>query len=441
MAPGRYPAAAARLLLLSSCLPLASLLDSPRSALRTAVAPTSAFENVPLAPPDAIFHVAASHRADPDPSKINLGIGAYRDDNGSPWVLPVVRRAEKLILEDSSLDHEYLPIAGLKSFTDASVKLILGDSSPAILEKRFAANQTISGTGAVRLGAEFLARFHKSVVYISNPTWAVHRNIFSDSGFEVREYKYWNESTRGLDLESVLSTFQSAPEGSILVLHACAHNPTGVDPTLDQWKQISDVVKAKNHFVFFDCAYQGFASGDLDRDAQAVRYFVEEGHELFVAQSYAKNFGLYGERIGCLTVVAQSTEQAKNISSQLERITRSLISNPPTFGARIVSLVLNNPELYEQWKTELKSMADRIILMREQLYDALVKHETPGTWNHIVDQIGMFSFTGLNPTQCKLLTDKFHVYLASSGRISMAGLNSKNVQRFADAVDYVVRNA
>ncbi|KAL2913174.1 Aspartate aminotransferase, cytoplasmic [Polyrhizophydium stewartii] len=383
----------------------------------------------------------ASYKADPDPSKINLGVGAYRDNDGKPWVLPVVKKAEQAIVADGSLDHEYLAIDGIKSFTDASVRLILGAASPAVAEKRYAACQTISGTGAVRLGADFLARFKMAPVYISNPTWANHRAIFTDAGFkDIREYKYWNPKTRGLNLDEILATFKAAPNGSILLLHPCAHNPTGVDPSFDQWKMIAQVAREKNHVIFFDCAYQGFASGSLERDAQAVRYFVDSGFEVLIAQSYAKNFGLYNERTGCLSIITRTPQLAQNASSQLCKIVRANYSNPPAFGARIVSLVLNNPQLNAEWEQQLKTMADRIISMRKALFEALTQLGTPGTWNHIVDQIGMFSFTGLTPAQVKVLHDKYHVYMTENGRISMAGLNTSNVRRFAEAVDWVVRN-
>ncbi|KAI8924070.1 pyridoxal phosphate-dependent transferase [Entophlyctis helioformis] len=401
----------------------------------------SQFASVPLAPPDPIFHLTASYKADPDPSKINLGVGAYRDNNGNPWILPVVKKAERKIVDDQSLDHEYLAIDGIKSFTDASARLILGANSPVIKEKRYATAQTISGTGAVRLGADFLIRFKPATVYISNPTWANHRAIFADAGFkDIREYQYWNPATRGLNMDGIMETFRNAPNGSILLLHPCAHNPTGVDPTMDQWKQIAAVAREKGHVIFFDCAYQGFASGNLDRDAQAVRYFVESGMEVLIAQSYAKNFGLYNERTGALSVITKTAELAQNASSQLCKIIRAGYSNPPAFGARIVSLVLNDPVLFGEWEVQLKSMADRIISMRKALFEALTDLKTPGTWNHITDQIGMFSFTGLTTPQVKVLREKYHVYMTDNGRISMAGLNTSNVRRFAEAVDFVVRN-
>jgi aspartate aminotransferase len=238
----------------------------------------------------------------------------------------------------------------------------------------------------------------------------------------------------------MLGVMQAAPNGSIFLLHPCAHNPTGVDPTPEQWKQIADVMEAKGHFTFFDCAYQGFASGNLDKDAFSVRYFVERGFELFVAQSFSKNFGLYSERAGNLTVVAKTPEVKNRIESQIAKAQRAVISNPPAYGSRVVSLVLNDEKLYEEWTKNLSSMADRIIDMRKALYDELIRLGTPGKWNHIVDQIGMFSFTGLSTPQVKVLKEKYHVYLTDNGRISMAGLNSTNVKYFAQAVDDVVRN-
>ncbi|KAF9159756.1 Aspartate aminotransferase, cytoplasmic, partial [Actinomortierella ambigua] len=267
-----------------------------------------------------------------------------------------------------------------------------------------------------------------------------HRAIFEGVGFPVKEYPYWNPATKGLDLEGMLATMEEAASGSIFLLHPCAHNPTGVDPTQEQWKQIAEVMQRKGHFTFFDTAYQGFASGSLDRDAWSVRYFVSRGIECFIAQSFSKNFGLYGERAGNLTIVAKDEATRVRIESQIAKIQRAIISNPPAYGSRLVSLVLNDPELYKEWEGNLALMANRIIEMRKALFDELVRLGTPGTWHHIVDQIGMFSFTGLSTPQVRVLRDKYHCYLTDNGRISMAGLNTKNVKYFAAAVDDVVRN-
>ncbi|KAI9224792.1 aspartate aminotransferase [Blastocladiella britannica] len=399
------------------------------------------FASIPLAPPDAIFHLTASFKADQHPQKVNVGVGAYRDDDAKPWVLPVVKKAELLVVNNSQLDHEYLPIEGLASFTSAASKLILGEDSPAIAEGRVGSLQTISGTGAVRLGADFLNRFRKGAkVLISNPTWANHRAIFLDAGFsDVQEYSYYHSETRGLDLEGMLRDLRAAPVGSIVVLHACAHNPTGVDPTEAQWSVIADVMAEKHHVAFFDCAYQGFASGDLDKDARAVRYFAER-MELLVAQSFAKNFGLYNERCGNLSVVAASKEAAAAARSQMAKLQRAAISNPPAFGARIVSTVLNDAALYAEWKENLRTMSGRIQAMRLDLFAELQRLGTPGSWQHILDQIGMFSYTGLTRAQSLAMGSQFHIYMTDNGRISMAGLTTKNVKYFAQSLDWIVRN-
>lgn len=307
--------------------------------------------------------------------------------------------------------------------------------------------QTISGTGAVHLGALFLAKFYhpntKRTAYFSNPTWANHFQIFSNVGLPHETYPYFSKETKGLDFDGMIKAIQNADEGSIIVLHACAHNPTGVDPTQEQWKKIAEIIKTRKHFPFFDTAYQGFASGDLAKDGWAIRYFIEQGFELCIAQSYAKNFGLYGERAGCFHFVTSPGSDAEatvtRVASQLAILQRSEISNPPAYGARIASLVLNNKELFAEWEANLKTMSGRIIDMRNALRSKLEEMGTPGTWNHITDQIGMFSFTGLTESQVMKLREDSHVYMTKNGRISMAGLNTHNIDYFAKAVDKVVR--
>ncbi|KAK9455688.1 pyridoxal phosphate-dependent transferase [Dipodascopsis uninucleata] len=404
--------------------------------------------NVSVAPPDALFGVLAAYKADPAKEKVDVSVGAYRDDSGKPWVLPVVRKVDQILKDDPSVDHEYLPITGLPEFTAAAASLVLGKG--LYNSDLVASVQTISGTGANHLGALFLSRHppttaasgSKPVVYLPSPTWPNHKQIFGNVGFEVREYPYFDKKTLGLDLNGMLDTLSKAPSGAVVLLHACAHNPTGVDPTAEQWQKIADVMESGKLFPFFDCAYQGFASGDLDRDASAVRSFIARGLELLVCQSFAKNFGLYGERAGALHIISSSAEVAKAVKSQLSVLQRSEISNPPAYGARIVARVLNDPELFAEWERDLKSMANRIIDMRTALYDKLVNvYKTPGTWNHITDQIGMFSFTGLTPDQVAKITKEYHVYMTSNGRISMAGLNSSNIDYFAHAIDAVVRSS
>lgn len=349
---------------------------------------------------------------------------------------------------DPEANHEYLPIAGLASLTSKAAELLLGQSSPAIAEKRVSSVQTISGTGAVHLGALFLAKFYKAqganrTVYLSNPTWANHHQIFTNVGLPIATYPYFDKNTKGLDIDGLKAALEQAPDGSIILLHACAHNPTGVDPTPEQWREIASLMRAKKHFPFFDTAYQGFASGDLDRDAGAIRLFVDEGFELVIAQSFAKNFGLYGQRAGCFHYVASPSADAANVTSrvasQLAILQRSEISNPPIYGARIASIVLNDPALFAEWQENLRTMSGRIIDMRKRLRAKLEELKTPGQWNHITDQIGMFSFTGLTEPQVLKLRSDYHIYMTKNGRISMAGLNSKNVDYVATAIDKVVR--
>ncbi|KAL8805045.1 MAG: hypothetical protein Q9223_005906 [Gallowayella weberi] len=405
-------------------------------------------DNVPQAPEDPLFGLMAAYRRDTFEKKVDLGIGAYRDDNAKPWVLPVVKKAEAILQKDPNLNHEYLPIAGLAEFTSAAQKLILGAQSPAIKEKRVASFQTISGTGAVHLGGLFLSKFYQrpndQPIYFSSPTWANHNQIFSNVNLPIKPYPYFSPQTKGLDYDGMRSTIESAPEGSIVLLHACAHNPTGVDLTHDQWIDIAKVIRARKHFPFFDCAYQGFASGDLENDAWAVRYFVEQGFELCVAQSFAKNFGLYGERAGAFHFVTGAGPDAEKtigrISSQLAILQRSEISNPPAYGARIASLVLNDPELFKEWEANLRTMSGRIIDMRKALRGKLEElNGKEGSWKHITDQIGMFSFTGLSEKQVLKIREDAHIYMTKNGRISMAGANTGNVEYIAKAMDKVVR--
>lgn len=405
----------------------------------------SLFAEVPQAAPVAVFKLTADFRDDKDPKKVNLGVGAYRTDDSQPWVLPVVRKVEKLIVADSSLTHEYLPILGLPEFRSSASKIALGDDSPAIKENRVGAVQCLGGTGALKIGAEFLRHWYNGVnntktpVYVSAPTWENHNAVFGQAGFEdVRPYRYWDAEKRGLDLSGFLGDLEGAPEHSIFVLHACAHNPTGTDPTQDQWKQIAEVMKRRSLFVFFDSAYQGFASGSLDKDAWAVRFFVTQGFEMFCAQSFSKNFGLYNERVGNLTVVAQDPENLKRVLSQMEKIVRVTWSNPPSQGARLVAITLNTPELFQEWKDNVKTMADRVLLMRAQLKEKLLALGTPGTWDHITEQIGMFSFTGLNPKQVEYMIKEKHIYLMASGRINMCGLTTKNIDYVAESIHEAV---
>ncbi|XP_073461741.1 aspartate aminotransferase, mitochondrial [Aquarana catesbeiana] len=401
---------------------------------------SSWWSHVEMGPPDAILGVTEAFKKDTNPKKMNLGVGAYRDDNGKPFVLSSVRKAEAQ-LAAKHLDKEYLPIGGLADFARASAQLALGDNAEVVQSGRYVTVQTISGTGSLRIGANFLQRFYKFSrdVYLPKPSWGNHTPIFRDAGLEVKGYGYYDPKTCGFDVTNALADISKIPEQSIILFHACAHNPTGVDPRKEQWKEIAAIVKSRRLFPFFDMAYQGFASGDIDRDAWAVRHFIQEGHNVVLSQSYAKNMGLYGERVGAFTVVCSDADEAKRVESQLKILIRPLYSNPPLNGARIAAAILNQPELRSEWLQEVKGMANRIISMREQLVSNLKKEGSIHSWQHISDQIGMFCFTGLRPEQVERLMKEFSIYMTKDGRISVAGVTSGNVGYLAHAIHQVTK--
>jgi len=369
-----------------------------------------------------------------------LGVGAYRTDDGKPYVLECVRKAEASLATER-LDKEYTQITGVPEFCEASARLLLGDDSPVIQNKLYATSQAISGTGALRVGAEFLKKYYpyERVVWMPTPTWGNHNPIFTDSNFAVKQYRYYKPSTRGFDFEACLEDINKIPENHVILLQACAHNPTGVDPSQEQWRELSRAVKKRNLFPFIDLAYQGFATGDINRDAYAVRLFAEDGHEFIVSQSFSKNMGLYGERVGAITYVLKDQDDLQRILSQLRVLIRRLYSNPPRHGAQIAARVLTNPELRALWLQEVKSMADRIITMRSDLVKNLKKEGSSLNWQHITDQIGMFCFTGLNEQQVSRLINEFSVYLTKDGRISVAGVSSKNNAYLAHALHQVTK--
>ncbi|EQK99653.1 Aspartate/other aminotransferase [Ophiocordyceps sinensis CO18] len=417
-----------------STLRIAGRRAAARSIVLTAAATRAAstWSAVPQGPP-AILGITEAFKADKFNRKINLGVGAYRDDEGKPFVLPSVRQAERRVV-DAKLNKEYAGITGVPEFPALAAKLAYAADSPAL--DRVAITQSISGTGALRIGAAFLERFYKGDknIYIPSPSWANHKAIFTDAGLAVRQYRYYDKNTIGLDFEGMMADIEAAPRGSIFLLHACAHNPTGIDPTPEQWKEISSLVKKQGHFAFFDMAYQGFASGDTDQDAFAVRHFVAQGHHVALCQSFAKNMGLYGERVGAFSLVCADVAEKKRVESQLKILIRPMYSNPPIHGARIATEILSNPELYQQWLGEVKSMADRIITMRCLLKTNLEKLGSKHDWSHIMSQIGMFAYTGMTPAEMERLAKEYSVYATKDGRISVAGITSDNVSRLAEAM-------
>lgn len=400
----------------------------------------STFSTVPQVPPDPVFHMLNRYKSDTTADKVNLTVGAYATSEGKEYVLDEVRRTEQEIVSDPNLTHSYLKITGDPDFARLSVELVLGAGNSAQANDSVAAVQTLSGTGALRLLSAFLSQQFPGITILkSNPTWSNHKTIFSEAGLSQSDYRYWDAVGRKLDIDGMLEDIASAPDKSAVLLHCCAHNPTGVDPTKEQWVQIMKIMKNKGHIAMFDSAYQGYATGDLEEDAYAVRLFLDNNVPFCVAQSYSKNLGLYGERIGCASIVCSTSDEAKACQSQLAALIRPMYSNPPRFGAAIVKRILGESEKRERWEVELKSMSDRIADMRLQFRGLLEEMNTPGDWSHVTSQIGMFCYTGITAEQAEHLIDHHHVYLLKSGRISVAGLNPSNIEKVARAFDDAIR--
>jgi len=414
----------------------ASEPDPALTAKKPQAMTASILADVQLAPRDPILGVTEAFNADPNPNKVNLGVGVYYDEHGKIPLLECVRRAERHMLEDSP-PRGYLPIDGLPEYDRAVQALVLGAESPVIKDQRAVTVQALGGTGGLKIGADFLRRVNPNAqVWISQPSWENHLALFENAGFIVKAYPYYDAATHGLDFDGMLRALKSLPARSIVVLHACCHNPTGVDLTPEQWTDVIETVQRRDLVPFLDIAYQGFAEG-LDADAAVVRRFVDSGTALFVSNSFSKSFSLYGERVGALTVVAQSGEEALRALSQLKRMVRTNYSNPPTHGGKIVATVLASPELKQLWEQELAHMRSRIRAMRHELVHK-VQARAPGfDFSFVTRQRGMFSYSGLSKEAVARLREQFSVYAIDSGRICVAALNSRNIDYVADAIAQV----
>nr|AGT02686.1 aspartate transaminase [Crithidia acanthocephali] len=409
-------------------------------ALRTprCGASTGYFAAVPRAPPDAIMGIAADFAKDNNPNKVNLCIGVYRDEHNKPFVLDSVRKAMTTIVErDTQMD--YAPIAGLPSFVNASQALCFGKSVLDVQGDRIASVQSLSGTGALHLGLELLQKYSGSTapltVHISAPSYPNHYNILQHLNVDIKCYPYYNTQTHRLDVDAMLNYFRQLPPHSVVLLHACAHNPTGCDPTPEEWEKIVDVVRRGDLIPFIDMAYQGFATGDIERDAYALRTL--NSHDVptyLVAQSLAKSFGLYGQRTGALHIRCTTQKEKANVLSQLQSSVRATYSNPPIFGARIADEILRTPHLRELWKTELLGMAQRLESVRHRLVAQLRACGSSRDWEFLEKGVGMMSLTGLTEEQVGRLQDKYSVYLTRNGRIAFSGLNIENVAYVAQAI-------
>ena len=396
---------------------------------------------VELAPRDPILGLNEQFNADSNPAKVNLGVGVYSDENGKLPLLKCVRAAEASMVE-SPKTRGYLPIDGIASYDQAVQVLVFGTDAQAVLQGRIATIQALGGTGGLKVGADFLHRLTPvgkapPKVLISDPSWENHRALFENAGFEVQHYPYYDGKLLGLNVEAMLSALNSAPSGTIVVLHACCHNPTGYDLDATQWNRVIATLKARGLVPFLDMAYQGFGEG-IAEDGAVVGMFLAAGLEFFVATSFSKSFSLYGERVGALSVVCDSKDAATRVLSQLKRVIRTNYSNPPTHGAQVVAAVLTTPTLRSLWEQELAAMRQRIKEMRQLLRSKLDAAVTTRDWSYITDQRGMFSYSGLNAAQMQRLRSEFGIYGVDSGRICVAALNRSNIDAVVGAILKVI---
>ncbi|GAA4012426.1 amino acid aminotransferase [Actimicrobium antarcticum] len=402
-------------------------------------APLSAslFTAIEMAPRDPILGITEAFNADKNPAKINLGVGVYYDNNGKVPLLDCVKKAEAILMEKGA-PRTYLPIDGLAAYDKAVQELVFGAGSAVINEKRAITAQAIGGTGALKLGADFLQRFAPGAqVWISDPSWENHRALFESAGFTVNNYPYYDPSTRGVNFSGMLGALQTMPSGSIVLLHACCHNPTGADLSAAQWLEVIQVVTERGLVPFLDMAYQGFGDG-IEADGKVVRQFADAGGPLFVSNSFSKSFSLYGERVGALSIVAVSAEEAARLLSQLKRVIRTNYSNPPMHGGQVVAMALATPELRQLWEDELAGMRVRIREMR-QLLVAKLKEKAPAhDFDFVIQQRGMFSYSGLTKEQVSRLASEYSIYAVDTGRICVAALNSTNIDKVVEAISKVL---
>ncbi|MEP7337689.1 MAG: amino acid aminotransferase [Acidobacteriota bacterium] len=393
----------------------------------------SPFAHIQQAPPDPIIGLTEAFNNDTNPAKVNLGVGVYQDANGKVPVLNVVREAERRWYEQEPT-KSYLGIDGLPAYVKEVQKLLLGADSQVLAEGRAVTVQGLGGTGSLKVGADFLRRFLPDAeIWISNPSWENHQMLFEAAGFKVNSYPYYDAETHGLDFNGMLETMKRLPANSIVVLHACCHNPTGVDLSEEQWRLVVDVVKQARLVPFLDFAYQGFGES-LEADAFAVRTFAEAGIQCLIANSFSKSFGLYRERVGALTILTESAEESKRVLSQAKRIIRTNYSSPPSHGAQIVAMVLADAELRQQWEAELTEMRQRIQQMRGKFVAMLREKGVEQDFSFIQNQRGMFSYSGLSPKAVKTLREKNSLYIVGSGRICVAAMNDKNIGGICEAI-------
>jgi aspartate/tyrosine/aromatic aminotransferase len=395
------------------------------------------FESAPLNPPDSIFGLIEQFKKDPNPNKINLSVGVYQDDSGKTPVMKCVRAAEQIML-DAEDSKNYLPIDGPPAYNEAVGRLVLTDPVVDNPHIHWATAQTPGGTVSLRIAGELLQRvFEVDTIWMSNPTWANHPQIYSAAGLQIHTYDYLDANKTGLDFQRIIDSLESAQPGQAILLHTVCHNPTGVDPSPEQWEVLSSYIRKKQLFPIFDFAYQGFGV-DLDADSFPIRHFVESGGEALICNSFSKNFGLYAERVGGITAVAQSAEAATAMRSQIQSTIRTMYSNPPLHGGKIVETVLSNANLRKQWQTELAEIRNRILELRSTFVAAMQELAPGRDFQYINQQRGMFSYSGLNADQVERLRKEHAIYALKSGRINIAGINSRNLQPLCKAIASVL---
>ncbi|MCB1958328.1 MAG: aspartate/tyrosine/aromatic aminotransferase [Rhodocyclaceae bacterium] len=398
----------------------------------------SIFAAVEMAPRDPILGLNEAFAADTRANKANLGVGVYYDDNGKIPLLKAVALAEQARLETKP-PRGYQPIDGNPAYNKGVQNLLFGADSALLAEGRVATFQALGGTGALKIGADYLKLLLPSAkVYISDPSWENHKALFEAAGFQVEAYPYYDAATRGVNFAAMKDKLQSLPAGSIVLLHACCHNPTGADLSDAQWQEVVEICRARALVPFLDMAYQGFAEG-IDADAVAVRALTASGLQFVISSSFSKSFSLYGERVGALSIITASADEAKRVTSQVKRVIRTNYSNPPIHGGAIVAAVLNSAELRQMWEDELAGMRDRIRAMRTGLVDKLAARGVSQDFSFVIKQRGMFSYTGLTAAQVERMASEFGIYAVSTGRICLAALNSGNIDPVADAIATVVK--
>ena len=397
----------------------------------------SLFTAVEMAPRDPILGLNEQFSADTNPNKVNLGVGVYYDENGKLPLLECVQAAEKQMMEAPKA-RGYLPIDGIAAYDTAVKNLVFGAESEAVKAGRVATIQALGGTGGLKVGADFLKKLNpKAKLLISDPSWENHRALFTQAGFTVETYPYYNAARRGIDFDGMVTALNLAPEGTVILLHACCHNPTGYDLTPAQWDQVIAVVKSRKLVPFLDMAYQGFGSGIIE-DGAVIGKFVASGLDFFVSTSFSKSFSLYGERVGALSVLCHDKEEAGRVLSQLKIVIRANYSNPPTHGGQVVAMVLNSPELRVLWEKELAAMRVRIKQMRATLVEKLKAAGVKQDMSFITQQVGMFSYSGLTKDQMVRLRNEFGVYGTDTGRMCVAALNNKNIDHVCQAIAKVL---